>query len=169
MEAAIVTVIGGVIVAGTGLLLDTRRQKARINEVRSFLKADISFDLERSIGLYDKLLKEWQLSDPDWLATLQQLQDSNPTYCKNQEWMGLFDRLGSKIQVCDYYASSSELFDRIGQLYTELHSVIESNGDQAVFEPSKTALNDAIAELSGCREQALELLQAIGIETVQAA
>jgi len=171
METAIVTVISSVIVAGAGLVLDTRRQKARIKEVRSFLKADIGFDLERSIGLYDKLLKEWQLSDPDWLATLQQLQDSNPTYCLNQEWMGLFDRLGSKIQICDYYASSSELFDRIRQLYTELHFAIEGDIDQAVFDPAKSALNDAIAQLSGCREQALELLQALGIEgeAVQAA
>jgi len=172
METAIVTVISGVIVAGAGLVFDTRRQKARIKEVRSFLTTDIGFDLKRSIGLYDTLLKEWQLADPDWLATLQQLQESNPTYCKNQEWMGLFDQLGSKIQICDYYASSTELFDRIEQLYTELHSVIEGDIDQTVFESAKTDLNDAIAQLGDCREQALDLLQALGIdvgETVQAA
>jgi len=172
MEAAIVAVIGGVIVAGAGLVLDTQRQKARIKEVRSSLTADIGFDLKRSLSLYDKLLKEWQLSDPDWLVTLQQLQASNPTYCTNQEWMGLFDQLSSKIQVCDYYASSSELFDRIEQLYMKLHSAIEGDVDQAIFESAKTALNDAIAQIGECREQALELLQALGIEadeTTQAA
>ncbi len=164
METAIVTVIGGVIVAGAGLVFDSRRQKARIKEVRSFLKADIGFDLEHSVALYDKLLKEWQLADPDWLATLQQLKDSNPTYCKNQEWMGLFNQLGSKVQVCDYYAASSALFDRIGQLYAELHSVIDGDIDPAVFELAQTSLKDAIAELSDCREQAVDLLQALGIE-----
>ncbi|HHJ80806.1 MAG TPA: hypothetical protein ENJ65_04145 [Candidatus Tenderia electrophaga] len=164
METAIVTMIGGAIVASAGLMLDRRKQKARIDEVRSLLKADMSFDLECSVGFYDQLLKEWQLADPDWLATLQQLKDSNPTYCKNQEWMGLFDPLNSKVQVYDYYAASSELFDRIEQLYAELHSAIVGDVDQAVCESAQAELSDAIAQLKDCREQAVELLRAFGME-----
>ena len=168
MEGAIVAVIGGFIGAGAGLVIDTKRQRARVEKIRTSLKADICCDLKRSVELYDKLLNEWQSADPDWLATLQQLQQSNPTYCTNQEWLGLFDRYGCKIQICDYYADSSQLFDRIEQRYTELHSVIEG-GDSSASEQAKLALNDAIAQLHDRKATAAELLHALGIETVQAA
>ena len=169
MDGVIVAVIGSFIGAGAGFVIDTKRQKSRLEKITSSLKVDISCDLERSVELYDRLLKEWQTADPAWLASLQLLRSSNPTYCSNQEWLGLFDRYGCKIQICDYYAASSQLFDRIDELYADLHSVIDGGVETPAFDQAKTALNIAISQLSDCRTQAEELLQALNIETVKAA
>ncbi len=169
MDGGLVAVIGSFIGAGAGFVIDTKRQKGRIEKITSSLKTDISCDLERSIELYDKLLNEWLTTDPAWLATLQQLRSANPTYCSNQEWLGLFDRYGCKIQICDYYADSSQLFDRVEQLYADLHFVIDGGFESGEFERAKAALNTAIYQLSDYRTQALALLQALATETVRAA
>lgn len=166
MEASIVAVIGSVLTAGAGLLIDSRREKVRIKKSRSLLVEGVCSDLEQAICLYGRLLKEWQQTGRLWPTTIKELQRSSSTYHNNPEWLGLFDELGCSKEIYQYHNSIVQLLAQLAQKYTEL-SVLD-HAERLGSEAGKTVKSDIdvlMSALIQSRRQAKELLQKLQQDT----
>ncbi len=140
MEGSIVAIIGGVLTAGAGLLIDSRRERIRISQSRSLLIDGVCCDLNQAIYLYGRLLREWQETGRLLPATIKELELSSSTYHSNPEWLGLFDELGCSNDIYQYHASTVQLLSQIARKSAELSAL--DHADKLNSEDGKAVRSD---------------------------
>jgi len=149
--------LSGLITAGAGLMIDTRRERRRIGEIRSKLKTDLCNDLERAIALYEKLIADWQRHGTLEIKTLEALTKASATYYDNPEWLGLFDELGCSKAVYQYHSGASKQLAAIEREYADLRGM--NRYPETEYEQACLRLDDAISMLMESRDQAVALVR----------
>jgi hypothetical protein len=159
MDNSVVLMLSGLITAGAGLMVDTRRERRRLGEIRSKLKSDLCNDLERAIALYEKLVADWQRHGTLEIKTLEALTKAGATYYDNPEWLGLFDELGCSKAVYQYHSSASRQLASIEHEYADLRGM--NRYPEVEYEQARSRLDEAISMLLESRDQAVALVNTL--------
>jgi hypothetical protein len=125
MNEIIAALIGGILAAGTGWLLERQREKTRLDQARKLLTRAICDDLTHSLQLYDKVAEEWEKTKTIWFATTNELKESRQPYVNSKDWIAVFDDEDLRRKIFRYYLQSS---DRINALEYQQRRKYEIEG-----------------------------------------
>ena len=109
MEQIIAAIIGGFLAAGTGWLLEGRKEQLRLQKSKKLLTTSICDDLNHSLSLYDKVQEEWDKTKIIWFSTLNELKESRQTYINNKDWIVIFEEEKIRKRIFQYYLRSAEV------------------------------------------------------------
>lgn len=109
MEQIIAAIIGGFLAAGTGWLLESRKEQLRLQKSKKLLTTSICDDLNHSLSLYDKVQEEWDKTKIIWFSTLNELKESRQTYINNKDWIVIFEEEKIRKRIFQYYLRSAEV------------------------------------------------------------
>lgn len=131
------SVIGGLLAAGTGWLLDWQRQLAIMRRARQLFVTGILDDLQHSLTLYDKIEDEWEKTKTVWFSTLNELRESRQTYITHKDSVLLLDSPDIRKRLFRYYLKTNELVSQleyqqqriyeIQRRFRELHNNVSIN------------------------------------------
>jgi hypothetical protein len=76
MAEIIAALLGGLLAAGTGWLIERQRRKAQIGQLRRVLTRAMCDDLSHCLQIYDKITEEWNKTKTVWFVTLNELRES---------------------------------------------------------------------------------------------
>ena len=125
MNEIIAAIVGGMLAAGTGWLLERRREAARLTQARKFLTRAICDDLSHSLQLYEKVAEEWEKTKTVWFATTNELKESRQPYLNSKDWVAVFDDEELRRKIFRYYLQSA---DRINVLEYQQRRKYEIEG-----------------------------------------
>ncbi|HOO52234.1 MAG TPA: hypothetical protein PLK94_13180 [Alphaproteobacteria bacterium] len=157
MNQIISTLIGGMLAASTGWLLQTRSEHARIKRLKQLLLIGITDDLKLSIELYGRVIDEWEKSKTVWYTTISELRESRQIYVKNRDWMALIDDEILRQGIFKYYNMSSNYISvlenqqkRKYEILAKLNELIREiqlrNGDLSIEQAQQKAIQLMPAE-----------------------
>ena len=106
MEQIVAAVIGGLLAAGAGVLLQSTQERKRIKGLKQSLVRAIQDDLSLAVTLYDKIIDEWDKSQIVWFNTVNELLESRLTVINNRDYLVLFDDDDFRLKVFKYYNKS---------------------------------------------------------------
>lgn len=133
----VASVIGGLLAAGTGWLLDWQRQRAILQRHTVLFLTGIIDDLQHSLTLYDKIEEEWEKTKTVWFSTLNELRESRQTYFAHKDLIVLINNADTRKRLFRYYLKTNELVNsleyqqqrlyEIQRRFRELHNNISLN------------------------------------------
>ena len=106
MSQIIAAVIGGLLAAGVGVLLQNRQEINRLKRLKLGLVRAIQDDLNLALTLFDKIIDEWDKSQIVWFNTVNELLESRLTVINNRDNLVLFDDDVFRLKVFKYYNNS---------------------------------------------------------------
>ncbi len=106
MGQIIAAVIGGLLAAGAGVLLQNIQEKSRVKRLKQSLVRAIQDDLGLALVLYEKIIDEWDKSQIVWFNTVNELLESRLTVINNRDYLVLFDDDDFRLKVFKYYNNS---------------------------------------------------------------
>ncbi|MDF3034238.1 MAG: hypothetical protein K0R76_1192 [Alphaproteobacteria bacterium] len=127
----LLTILGGVITGGVGLLLSRSEDARKKKNLQKLLIVGICDDLELSLQLYDKVAEEFEKSKVIWLSTLNELRESRQTYKNNKDFITLFDDEKLRIDIFRYYNRTGDIISTL-EYQQKRRMVIEDNFSNAV-------------------------------------
>ena len=180
------SVIGGLLAAGTGWLLDWQRQRAAMKRAKQLFLVGIVDDLQHSLTLYDKIDDEWDKTKTVWFSTLNELRESRQTYLAHKDSVLLIDNADIRKRLFRYYLKTNELINQleyqqqriyeIQKRFRELHNNISLNqpdlnqddvaalvlqimrDENQEYTNAQAALPATVEKLKSFKSDALELL-----------
>ena len=105
------TILGGLLSAGTGVVIDYFREKNKQKSARNLLITAICDDLNNSVQLYNQINTEWLERKMIIFQTIRELKLSREVYQNNKDWIVIFEDGEIRKQIFYYYAKSSHLLD----------------------------------------------------------
>jgi uncharacterized protein YdhG (YjbR/CyaY superfamily) len=107
------SVVGGLLAAGTGWLLDWQRQRAALRRHKVLFVTGILDDLQHSLTLYDKIEDEWEKTKVVWFSTLNELRESRQTYLSHKDTVVLIENADTRKRLFRYYLKTNELVNQL--------------------------------------------------------
>lgn len=180
------SVIGGLLAAGTGWLLDWQRQRAFLRRTKQLFLTGILDDLHHSLTLYDTIQDEWEKSKTVWFSSLNELRESRQTYVTHKDSVVLIDSPDARKRLFRYYLKTNELVNQleyqqqriyeIQRRFRELHNNVSLNqreltqeqvgalvfrimsDENTEFTNTQAALPSTIEKLRSFKSDCLELI-----------
>lgn len=104
----IAAILGGILSAGAGVVLDVFREKTKLQKTRELLTIAICDDLQHSMPLYEKIMYDWMQHKTIYFTNLNELKESRQTYLNNKDWIHIFEDSRLRRDIFRYYLQSSE-------------------------------------------------------------
>lgn len=141
------SVIGGLLAAGAGVMLDSFRENRQQKRGRNLLVTAICDDLDHSLKVYDSIQTTWLEFKFVQFSLLNELKESRQPYHNNKDWVVIFEDPELRRDVFRYYLQSSQSINSleynqnrkyaIDERYNETRSKIELEHPQLSNEEIK--------------------------------
>lgn len=126
-------IIGGILSAGAGAVIEAFREKRKEDRARRLLTTAICDDLNHSVGLYDKLAEDWQKEKIIFFTTINELRDSRQTYINNKDWINIFDDGDLRRSIFTYYLQSADCMTQLENLQRQKYD-LENRYNQSLSQ-----------------------------------
>lgn len=102
------SIVGGLLAAGAGVLLDRRRELRQQERGRKLLITAICDDLQHSVEIYDRIQNDWLEQKIVHFSLLNELKESRQAYHNNKDWIVIFENSELRREIFEYYLQSSQ-------------------------------------------------------------
>ena len=109
------TILGGFLAAGAGLLVWLAQEKVRAHRMVSYVKTALREDLEFSIETYERLMSDWNKTKIVWLVYIDALNESRKRYYENKGYIFLLNENLRK-KLFKYYRASDDIIHMLEYL-----------------------------------------------------
>ncbi len=117
------SVVGGILAAGTGWLLDWQRQRAGLRRTKQLFITGILDDLHHSLTLYDTIQDEWEKSRTVWFSSRNELRESRQTYVTHNDSVVLIESADARKRIFRYYLKTNELVNQLEYQQQRLYEI----------------------------------------------